>query len=103
MKFNTAKDFINSYLNKVEFVSVKDVELPEYEWKRVREYCLDNSKDNPELSALLANLYIYELGGDYNDILAKFACESAMKKGSLNAIFTLGDMYYYGKGFIKSY
>lgn len=103
MKFNTASEFIDSYLNKVEFITFEDVELPSYEWIRVREYCFDHSSSNPELSAILANIYIYGLGVNSDWTLAKTFCENAAKKGSLNAIFTLGIMHYDGKGFYQSY
>ena len=64
MVFKTAEELINSYLNKTDFLMLIDVELPKYEWDRVREYCFDNSRNNPELHALLAEMYIYALGVD---------------------------------------
>ena len=103
MKFKTAKELIDSYLNKIDFIDLGDVELPEYEWIRVKDYCFDNSSSKPELSAILANLYMYGLGVNADWVLAKSICETAVKKGSLNAIFTLGLMYYNGKVFYQSY
>ncbi len=103
MVFKIASDLIDSYLNKYEFVMLDDVELPLYEWNRVREYCLDNCCNNADLYALLANLYIYGFGVDVDFNLAQSYCETGIKNGSTNCIFTLGNMHYYGKGFTQSY
>ena len=103
MVFKTAEQLIDSYLNKAEFLMLIDVELPEHEWTRVREYCFDNSLNNPELYALLAEMYIYGLGVNFDEVLAKSSCESGIKKGSINCHYVLGLMYYYGRGKLQSY
>ena len=103
MKYETSTELIDAYLNKVEFVTLDQVELPSYEWGYVREYCFDNSKENPDLSALLANMYLHGYGVNVDYLLAKLACESAIKRGSVNAIFTMGLMYHDGKGVLQSY
>ena len=103
MVFNNANELIDSYLNKADFLHFTDVKLPLDEWVKVYNYSIENSNNNPELYAIIANLYLYGLGVEVDYNLAKQYCGLGIEKGSINAIFTLGLMHYDGMGFPQSY
>lgn len=104
MLFNSYMELIDSYLNEYKVYSLEDITFSNSEeWSKVLEYCLQNKDKEPELYAIIANIYVYGYDGimDYN--MALKYLDEGIKKGSVNCIFEYGNMYAKGRVFPESH